>query len=143
ERDLIGIPAEGKSVRYKLGFTAYGLDHSVKFVVYKVLQIANQAAAVTLSHCKCAVQQVAEIICQLRVEKSNQPALVKVGIVPHCDTSHQIIAQRVCVVFICEREWIDNVASTFAHLRATKIPPAVHEKLRDLVVRKSDGMQHD
>ena len=69
--------------------------------------------------------------------------LRKVSIFPRRDISHQIITQRISTVFIDEHEGINDVPLAFAHLRAAKVPPAVNQQLRHLLIGKTDRVQHD
>src|SRR6266446_6053805 len=92
---------------------------------------------------KCAVEQVAYRGGKICVVPFNETCLGEIGILAGGDIAHQIIPKRVGAVFLNQYKWINNVAGAFAHLRPAKIPPAVNEQLRHLIVGKSDRMQHD
>src|SRR5206468_9922298 len=101
------------------------------------------APKVLMDHTERTTEKVSNSIRERRIVAFDETFFGKIGILADGDFTHQIVAKRFCTVFISEHEWIDNVARAFAHLCATKIPPAVNQQLRNLVVRKSNRVQHD
>src|SRR5437868_13566971 len=67
----------------------------------------------------------------------------EVSVLTGRDTNHQIIPQRVGAVLISKRKWIDNVTGALAHLSSRDVPPAMDKKLRHLLIRKSERVEHD
>ena len=75
--------------------------------------------------------------------RSDETLLGKVGVFTGGNVAHQIIPKRVGAVFIGKHKWINDVADALTHLCAAEIPPAVNEQLGHLIIRESDGVQHD
>ena len=96
-----------------------------------------------MRHVERSVKQVADIIREITLITSGKSFFRKICVFTDCNITHQIIPHCFRTVLLDERVGIDDVAQTFAHLRARDIPPSVHQQCRHLIVGKSEGVQHD
>ena len=91
-------------------------------------------------HVQSAMEQITQIISQIRVDTLNQSISGEIAILTQIDFSKQEIADSICTKFLNQANWIYYIANGFRHFGAIYDQPAVAKYL--LWQRQIQGHQN-
>ncbi len=118
-----------------------GTQRCVDLLEVKAVVVGHDAAAVGVDHLERAVDQVAELVAQLRVVARLEALVGELGVLAQDHLAQQVVAQRVGAEFLDIGRGVDERAGVGLADLARLQPPAVDEQVaRQFEVQ---GHEHD
>src|SRR2546422_2091340 len=99
----------------------------VQIGLHRFLRFRHDASGEPLDHGQAAVQEVAEIVRQVRIDPADQGLSGKISVLTERHLTQQEIAERIHAEFVHDGVRVYHISPALGHLFAVRRPPAVGE----------------